>query len=80
MDLTRIELTALRGLEALTRELRTRQAEELHRHAAETLEVWADIAVAHGLPADAFHGEWGIALDQGMIVRMDGTTPHEVTA
>jgi hypothetical protein len=78
IELTKVEITALRGMEALAREMHARHAEELHQHGVEWLEIMSDIAVAHGLPVDAFFAGWGITPDSTMIVTMNGITPAEV--
>lgn len=80
IELTRVERTALRGMEALMRELHARHAQELRQHGIEMLDVMADIAGAHDLPRDAFFNGWGISADATTIVRTDGTSPPGAVA
>lgn len=73
--LTAMERRALLGVQAMSRELAQRHAQEQASMQEEFLATLGEIAVAHDLPEQAFHAEYGIDLQAMKIVRK--TPPEE---
>lgn len=75
--LTPMERRALLGVQAISRELAQRHAQEQASMQEEFLATLREIAVAHDLPEQAFHGEYGINLQTMEIV--PPAPPEEIT-